>query len=87
MAVEDADPAVDGAGGAAVAVGVEGDGLDEVAVAVLEVEVEGGRGVLGRGVDLGWEEARHRESMVWVARWVGYREKLEVGFTNKVSRK
>ncbi|KAM6533752.1 hypothetical protein FALCPG4_006708 [Fusarium falciforme] len=41
VAVEDADLAIDGAGGAAVAVCVEGDCLDEVFVAVLEVEVEG----------------------------------------------
>lgn len=40
VAVEDADFAIDGAGCAAVAVGVEGDGLHEVLVAVLEVEVE-----------------------------------------------
>ena len=41
VAIEDADLAIDGAGGAAVAVCVEGDCLDEVFVAVLEVEVEG----------------------------------------------
>lgn len=41
MPVEDANLAVDGSRGAAVAVGVEGDGLDEVLVAVLEIEVEG----------------------------------------------
>lgn len=49
MAVEDADLAVDGAGCAAVAVGVECDGLDEVLVAVLEIEVEGGLLFAGRG--------------------------------------
>jgi hypothetical protein len=40
MAIKDADLAVDGACRAAVAIGVEGNGLDEVPVAVLEVEVE-----------------------------------------------
>ena len=49
--IEYADLAVDGAGGAAVAVGVEGDGLDEVLVAVLEVEIEGGLVVGGGGRD------------------------------------
>lgn len=41
MAVEDADLAVNGACCTAVAVGVEGDGLDEILVAMLQVEVEG----------------------------------------------
>ena len=42
VAVEDADLAVDGAGRAAVAVGVEGHCLDEVLVAVLQVEAKVG---------------------------------------------
>lgn len=49
VAVEDADLAIDGTGGAAVAVGVEGYGLDEVLVAVLEVQVEGGFLFVGGG--------------------------------------
>lgn len=64
VAVEDANLAIDGAGGTAVAVGVEGDGLDEVAVAVLQVEVEG-VAVLGRGVDFWGEEARHCELRIF----------------------
>ena len=53
MAVEYADLAVDGAGCAAVAVRVECDGLYEVLVAVLEIKVEGGLLVAGRGGDRG----------------------------------
>jgi hypothetical protein len=40
VTIEDANLAVDGAGCASVSVGVEADGLDEVLVAVLQVEAD-----------------------------------------------
>lgn len=49
VAVKDPNLAIDGASGAAVAVGIEGDGLDQVLVAVLEVEVKGGLLFVGGG--------------------------------------
>ena len=69
MAIEDANLPVYRARGTAVAIGVEGNSLHEVAMAVLKVEVKGGRGrVVGCRVDLGWKKARHFEPVVWVAR-------------------
>lgn len=50
VAVEDADLAVDGARGAAVAVAVEGDGLDEVLVAMAQDGLVAGPVVGGRRV-------------------------------------
>ena len=52
MAVEDANLAVNGTSSATVAVSVEGNGLDKVFVAVLEVELEG-RFFLQRRLDGG----------------------------------
>lgn len=56
VTVEDANLAVDGPRGAAVAVSVEGDGLHEILVAVLEVQLEGGFFLRGRldGGGHGW---------------------------------
>lgn len=42
MSVEDTNLAVDGASRAAVTVGVECDSLNEIFVAVLKIEIEGG---------------------------------------------
>ena len=95
VAVEDADPAVDGARREAVAVGVERDGLDQVPVAVLKVEIERRLAVAGRRRDRGghdcgsgvgeWQEWRHpRQTVGDVASCrsaeLGVGELLELGY-------
>ena len=61
MAVEDADLAVYGASRAAVAISVEGYGLDEILVAVLEIQIKGRLVVAGRGRNRG----RHLQCPTW----------------------
>ena len=64
--VEDADLPIDGAGCAAVTICIEGHSLNEILVAMLEVEVKGGLLFAGRRRDRGSHSGD--ESVGWYIR-------------------